>query len=198
MDARKVSILSMIAATSCCLPPLILLGLMLVGVSIVGVAGLSSTIGRLKWYFVALSIVGVGVSHWLYVREKKKCSAQACSMPGKNLTRAMLTCSTVVVFGFLAWSVYPYLLGTESAPMLTEGQSSNFVVYSIDGMTCGTCEIAVNDAIRTTGLVDSVKSNFARGEAYVWFNREPQSEAIKKAVNAVGYKVTLATAAKGK
>jgi copper chaperone CopZ len=197
VNAKRVSILSIIAASSCCLPPLILLGLTLIGVGTVGLAGVSSTLGSLKWYFLPLAILGVGLSYWLYFREKKKCSSQTCRMANERLTKTMLIISTVVTSGFLSWSIYPYVLGNEPAPETTEATSANFAVYSIDGMTCGGCEIAVDGAIKATGLVDSVRSDFTKGKAFVWFKREPDLGSITHAVASVGYEVKPVTKGRG-
>lgn len=177
----------MIAASSCCLPPLILLGLTLIGLGTAGAAGLSSTLGALKWYILPLAIFGVGLSYWLYFREKKKCATKACNMVNKGLTKTMLTISTIVVAGFLSWSIYPYVLVAPSAPQFTALSSTHFAAYSIEGMTCRGCEIAVNEAIRATGHVDSVKSDFKAGRAYVWFKEKPNFELIDNAVASVGY-----------
>lgn len=193
MDAKKVSILSMIAASSCCLPPLILLGLTLVGVGTVGVAGISTTLGSFKWYILPMAVVGVGLSYWLYFRERKRCSTKACSMANEKLTKSMLTISTIVVFGFLSWSIHPYVLGSETESQLLAGHLSNYTVYSVEGMTCGGCEIAVDAAIRATDLVDSVKSDFQESKVYVWFKAEPEFEPIKVAVASVGYEAKQLT-----
>ncbi len=193
MDVKKVTIFSMIAASSCCLPPLILLGLTLIGVGTAGVAGLSSTLGSLKWYILPLGIAGVGLSYWLYFREKKKCSTKACRMADEKLTKTMLMISTVVVFGFLAWSVYPYLLGGKLSPRSEEQANPRFAVYSVEGMTCGGCEIAVNESIRATNIVDSVKSDFVMSKTYVWFKGVADSVAISKAVASVGYNINDVT-----
>ncbi len=159
----------------------------MIGVGTAGLAGLSSTLGSLKRYILPLAILGVGLSYWLYFREKKKCSNQACKMANEKLTKTMLTISTVVVVGFLTWSVYPYVLGSAPVPQMTETSLSHFAVYSIEGMTCGGCEIAIDEAIKTTGLVDSVRSDFTKSKAYVWFKGEPNLESITNAVASVGY-----------
>ncbi|MDF1545173.1 MAG: heavy metal-associated domain-containing protein [bacterium] len=108
-------------------------------------------------------------------------------MANKSLTKAMLTISTIVVAGFLSWSIYPYVLGATPAPQLTEATSTHFAAYAIDGMTCGGCEIAVNEAIRATGFVDSVRSDFRESRAYVWFKGNPDFELIEDALASVGY-----------
>ena len=191
VDARKVSLFSIIAASSCCLPPLILLGLTLIGVGTAGLAGLSSTLGSLKWYILPLALVGVGVSYWLYSREKKKCSDTACMVANEGLTRAMLAISTVVVLAFLAWSVYPYVLGTPPLSAEVGASSPRFAVFQVDGMTCGGCEIAIDEAIRATGQVDSVKSSFPEGKTYVWFKDAVDNGAITEAIASVGYNALL-------
>lgn len=192
MDAKKVSVLSAIAASSCCVPPLILLGLTLMGIGTTGVAGLSSTLGSLKWYILPLAIVGVGTSFWLYFREKKKCAATACKLANQKLTKAMLSISTVVVIGFLGWSIYPYILGAAPAPSEGDSSSAHFVVYQVDGMTCGGCELAIDGAIGATDQIDSVRSDFIEGKAYIWYsNADTDLAEFEAAIKSVGYKPRL-------
>jgi copper chaperone CopZ len=188
VDAKKVSILSALAASSCCVPPLILLGLTILGVGTAGLAGFSSTLGPLKWYLLPLAMVGVGTSYWLYFREKKKCADSSCAVRSNKFTRTMLTISTIVVVGFTAWSVYPYLLGIETTPPVAGGASTHFAVFEVDGMTCGGCEIAIDGAIVATGIVDSVKSSFSESRAYVWYtDPDVRQAAILEAIASVGY-----------
>jgi mercuric ion transport protein len=197
MDSRKVSILSALAASSCCVPPLILLGLTLVGVGTAGMAGFSSTLGALKWYIFPLAILGLGFSYYLYYKEKKKCMTESCKMVNKKFTESMLVVSTVVVVGFLGWSVYPYVIPSDSMPlnssvMKEAASSAHYAVYKVDGMTCGGCEVALDGAIAATGLVDSVKSDFTQGKAYLWYNKgELDTVKIDEAINSVGYKSEL-------
>lgn len=194
MDAKKVSVLSAIAASSCCVPPLILLGLTLLGIGTTGLAGLSSTLGSLKWYLLPLAVVGVGSSYWLYYREKKKCAATACKLANQKLTKAMLSISTVIVIGFLGWSIYPYILGATPAPSEGGSFSAHFAVYQIDGMTCGSCELAINAAIGATDLVDSVMSDFTEGKAYIWYsNADTDLAEFEAAIRSVGYNPRLVT-----
>ncbi len=197
MDAKKVSLLSALAASSCCVPPLILLGLTLVGVGTAGMAGFSSTLGALKWYIFPLAILGLGFSYYLYFKERKKCTTESCKMVNQRFTQTMLALSTVVVVGFLGWSVYPYVIPSTGANINTEVlqtsfSSAHYAVYKVDGMTCGGCEIGINGAIEATGLVDSVKSDFTKGEAYLWYGQDQLDTAtIVKAINSVGYKGQL-------
>lgn len=191
MDARKLSVLSAIAASSCCVLPLVLLGLTLLGVGTVGLVGFSSTIGSLKGYLLPLAFVGLGLSFRQFLKEKRKCEGSSCRMVGEKLTRTMLTISTLMVLGFTGWSVYPYLLPAQALPRYEVSASASLATFEVNGMTCGGCEIAVDEAIEATGLVDSVRSSFIESRAYVWGANPKQSrDAILKAIASVGYKAT--------
>jgi len=191
VNARKLSVFSAIAASSCCVPPLILLGMTLLGIGTVGLAGFSSTLGSIKWYVMPLAIVGVSLSYYMYFREKKKCAGTACKMANATFTKTMLTISTMVVFGFLTWSVYPYVIGS-GAPLSGGDSSVHFAVYQVDGMTCGGCEISVDAAVAATGIVDSAKSSFMEQKTYVWFGESGTDfDKIEDAIKSVGYEPLL-------
>ncbi len=192
MSIKKTSVFSALLASTCCVPPLILLGLSLIGVGTAGVAGLSGTLGSLKWYLLPMALVGLGTSYVLYFRERSRCKAAACKMVGKKFTSATLLTSTILVMGFTAWSVYPYLTGNSTVVTNDQSASTHFAVFEVEGMTCGACEVAVNSSIKATGLVDSVKSSFTEGKTIVWYsgdNVEPNQ--ILKAIQNVGYNAKL-------
>ncbi len=192
MSIKKTSVFSALLASTCCVPPLILLGLSLIGVGTAGVAGLSGTIGSLKWYLLPIATVGLGTSYVLYFREKSRCQAVACKMVGKKFTSATLLTSTLLVMGFTAWSVYPYLTGNATVVTNDPNASTHFAVYDVEGMTCGGCEVAVNGSIKATGLVDSVKSSFTEGKTIVWYSDDDvELNQILAAIQTVGYNANL-------
>ena len=192
MDPKKISILSALAASSCCVLPLALLGLSLLGIGTAGAAGFSTTLGSVKWFIMPLAAMGVAFSYWLYFREKKKCSTTGCKMAGSRFTKIMLTISTLVVSGFFVWSVYPYILGTDGNRVIVSASSAQLAVFKVEGMTCGGCEIAVNGAITATGLVDSVKSSFIESKAYLWYNQDHLDlNVMGEALASVGYEAEL-------
>ena len=192
MKADKVSLVSVVAACSCCLPPLILLGLTLIGVGTAGLAGLSATLGAVKWYLMSLAVLGLAVSYLLYFREKRRCAASACRMANERFTRTMLVVSTIVVVGFLSWSVYPYVFGTPAPVAAGSGDSGHLAVFEVDGMTCGGCELSVNGAVTATGLADSVKSSFVDSRTWVWYSGDSaRVSRFAEAIRNVGYEHRL-------
>jgi len=113
-------------------------------------------------------------------------------MAGKKFTSATLITSTIVIMGFTAWSVYPYVTGNFTNLTTNQNASAQFAVFEVEGMTCGGCELAVNKSIEATGLVDSVKSSFTEGKIIVWYSgEEMDSVKILTAINNVGYKAKL-------
>ena len=60
---------------------------------------------------------------------------------------------------------------------------------NIDGMTCSMCESHVNDCIRNSFRVKSVKSSHAKGECVIISDSEIDTAGLKSAIEAVGYKV---------
>ena len=60
----------------------------------------------------------------------------------------------------------------------------------VEGMMCGHCEAHVNDAVRNAFKVKKVESSHSKGETVI-ISKEPlEEEAVRKAIEATGYKVT--------
>lgn len=62
-------------------------------------------------------------------------------------------------------------------------------IMKVDGMMCGMCESHVNDAIRNAVKVKKVTSSHSKGETEVITENEPDTEALRAAVEKTGYKV---------
>lgn len=199
MDPKKLSIVSALLASSCCVLPLLLLGMTLLGIGTVGLAGASTVLGSLKWYLFPMAIVGLGLSYYLYFREKKKCATEACRMVNQRLTKSMLSLSTLVIVGFLLWSVYPYVLGTEALSASPPANPEHAVaILAVEGMTCGGCEIAVGEALRALAGVDSVRVSYPEERAVVWYGHaEVTVERFAAALDQVGYSAELIRTEKG-
>ena len=59
----------------------------------------------------------------------------------------------------------------------------------IDGMACSMCESHVNDAVRKAFPVKKVTSSHSKGETVILTETEPDTAAIKAAIEATGYDV---------
>lgn len=63
------------------------------------------------------------------------------------------------------------------------------VVMQIEGMHCGMCEAHVNDAVRRSADVKKVSSSCRKGTASFLAADEGAAEAVRVAVEALGYRV---------
>jgi copper chaperone CopZ len=63
------------------------------------------------------------------------------------------------------------------------------LILKIDGMCCGMCESHINDVVRKTANVKSVKSSHSKGEAEIVCENDIDIDGIKSAIEAQGYHV---------
>ena len=64
------------------------------------------------------------------------------------------------------------------------------VVLRVEGMVCGHCEIAVQDAVRKLPGIKRVKASKRKKQVAVAFDETKTTlEAIKTAINNTGYRV---------
>lgn len=62
-------------------------------------------------------------------------------------------------------------------------------IIQVEGMACGHCEVAVQDAVRKLSGIKKVKAQRRKKNAVVQFDSSEVSlEQIKAAINATGYK----------
>lgn len=59
----------------------------------------------------------------------------------------------------------------------------------IDGMMCSMCESHINDCIRSSFPVKSVKSSHSRGESVLISEYELDEAALRAAIEKTGYRV---------
>ncbi len=59
----------------------------------------------------------------------------------------------------------------------------------VGGMMCGMCEAHINDAVRAACPVKKVTSSHSKGETVILTETEPDTAAIKAAIEATGYDV---------
>ena len=63
------------------------------------------------------------------------------------------------------------------------------ITLEIDGMSCGMCESHVNETVRRTFSVKSVKSSHRKNQTEILSEEPLDEQEIRKAISATGYKV---------
>jgi copper chaperone CopZ len=65
----------------------------------------------------------------------------------------------------------------------------NKIILKIDGMCCGMCESHINDVVRKTANVKSVKSSHTKGQTEIVCENDIDIDGIKSAIEGQGYHV---------
>jgi len=182
MKAKNLGILSALTASVCCLGPLVLI---LIGL---GGLGLGAILGKYHWYFIIGAAVLLSIAWRSYFKEKRTCESNRCEMEGKKMTRNVLVLASAVVLTFAGLNFYTYARGNAKELTAPAGVQ---ITIPVEGMTCFTCEIAVQSAVKKLPGVNQVKASAKNGTAMVSYDPAKSSlDDIVKAINETGYKAT--------
>jgi len=185
-------VLAALAASSCCIPPVI--------AAIAGVGGISSALSwmePLRPYLIGLAVLAIGYAWYAHFKPKKTddCDCDIDEKPKFYQTKGFLIGITI----FAAVSIsFPYYTGI----FFPDNNSSQVIIVkesdiveaslTIDGMTCTGCEHHVNQTLNFyTGVVEA-SSSFETGIAKVKYDKSKVSiDDLALAVEKeTGYKVT--------
>jgi len=181
MKPHRLGILSGVVASVCCLGPplLILLGL--------GSLGLGSFFGKYHWYFILAGALLLAIAWRSYFKEKKRCTTAGCQMVRQGTTRSILLLATLIVALFIGLNLYTYARGQGGATLMTQTGEKQ-VVIPVEGMTCFTCELTVQNALGKLKGVKSSKASAKEGNVSVVY--EPGLVTVREiaqAINKTGY-----------
>lgn len=180
MKAKGLGVLSAITASVCCVGPLLLIALGL------GSLGLGAVLGRYHWYLILGAALLLAFAWRNYFKERKSCESSHCEMKGKKMTRNILVLASAVVLTFAGLNFYTYAKGSLGVPISEAGVR---VSIPVEGMSCFTCEISVQSAVKKLPGVYQVKASAKDKLALVSYDPEKTSlNQIVAAINETGYK----------
>jgi copper chaperone CopZ len=170
-------IIAAIASSLCCIVPLLAL-----------IAGGTGAATNLSWmepfrpYLIGFTILVLGYSWYQKLKPQEDC----CSIQKSNFmeTKTFLTIITIFAIGMLS---FPSFSGNfyDNTPM-EQGAigDSTKVTLNIEGMTCGSCENYINQALNNTKGVIRCSSSAAEGTATIVYDKEVLTvKKIKKIIN---------------
>jgi mercuric ion transport protein len=179
MKAKNLGILSALTASACCVGPLLLILLGLGGL------GLGAVIGKYHWVLIAAAAALLSLGWVAYLKEKNSCEKAACEMKNKGITRNILILASAAVLGFTGLNVYTYAGGDQRI----NAQTGTQITIPVKGMTCATCELSVNSAVKKLPGVFDVKASAKNQTALVSYDPNKTSlDKITEAINKTGYK----------
>lgn len=198
MEASKTSskaacagILTAIAASICCITPVLAL--------IAGTSGIASTfswIEPLRPYLIGLTILVLVFAWYQKLKPKLKaetdCACEEDEKPSFWQSKKLLAFVTLFSGLMLAFPYYSDIFYTRPNKEIVYVQQGNVVdeAFVVEGMTCTGCEYHVQSEVNKLDGIVSVKASYGAGNTIVKYDRTKVSEEqIIKAINSTGYKV---------
>ncbi|PIB38668.1 mercuric transport protein MerTP [Maribacter sp. 4G9] len=187
-NAAYTGLFAAIAASSCCIPPVIAL--------IAGVGGSASALSCMepfRPYLIGLAVIAIGYAWYTYLKPKK--ADDCCEVDAKPKwyqTKGFLIGITLFAVVSIAFPYYSSIFYPDNKKEVVVVSQSDIqtVNFDVKGMTCTSCEEHVKHAVNELEGIVNVAASYENANAEVEFdNTKTSKEQIEKAINSTGYKV---------
>ena len=187
-NAAYTGLFAAVAASSCCIPPVIAL-----------IAGVGGSASALSWmepfrpYLIGIAVVAIGYAWYDYLKPKK--AEDCCEVDAKPKwfqTKGFLIGITLFAAISISFPYYAHIFYPDNRKEVVIVNQSNIQTLNFDvkGMTCASCEEHVKHAVNELDGIVNVEASFETGNAEVKFDDTKTSkDEIVKAIDATGYKV---------
>jgi copper chaperone CopZ len=188
----SAGVLSAIAASLCCITPVIAL---FAGSSII--AANFSWIEPARPYLIGLSIVVLAFAWYLKLKPAKindmDCNCETTKKASFLQSKTFLGIVTVFAILMIAFPVYAkmfYPRPKVQASTVAAVDNTQRVKFAIQGTTCEACEEHVNNELSKVAGVLAYKTSYANRSSLVTFDKSKVDvKIIEAAINKTGYKV---------
>jgi mercuric ion transport protein len=196
-QAKKLSIggavLAALAASSCCLGPLLLAALG------VGGAGAFATLSAFRPYILVGTAALLAVGFYLTYRKPAVVAGDACGCekPNRAASRASkigLWAATAMILLFAASPTILARLAERPHAVVAPaaGVTLASITIPVEGMDCEACSVHVRKALTAVGGFHDLKLDLPGHSVAVSYEPAPgRLEAYVKAINDLGYEATL-------
>lgn len=185
-------VLTAIAASLCCITPLLAL---ISGAS--GVASTFSWMEPLRPYLIGITVLVLAFAWYQKLKPRTAAEIQcACDVEEKPpfmQTKKFLGIVTVFAFLMMAFPHYSSFFYPDNQKKLVGADATKLITLDlkIEGMTCESCNLHVAHAVQEIEGVFGAEADFSTGKAEVKFDPSQTSEdKIVQTINSTGYKVT--------
>jgi mercuric ion transport protein len=196
-NAKKLSIggavLAALAASSCCLGPLLLAALG------VGGAGAFATLSAFRPYILVGTAALLAVGFYLTYRKPKVVAGDACGCekPNRTASRAgqigLWAATAMIVLFAASPTILARLADRPHAATATPaGVTVVNATIPVEGMDCEACSVHVRKALSEVGGFHDLKLDLPGHSVAVSYEPAPgRLEGYVKAINDLGYEATL-------
>jgi copper chaperone CopZ len=194
--ALSGSIVAAIAASLCCIGPLVVLALGL------GTFGAAAALESVRPYLLGLTaLLLAGAFYLTYRKREVKCEGSCQSTGAGRPSKIVLWIATVAIIGFATFPYYSTALiraSTQKGDPAAQGSrysSANSreetAVIGVEGMSCGSCAVTVRLALSKLRGVSSAEVSLENKEAKVTYDPGLATpEQLEAAIDGSGFKAT--------
>ena len=185
-----MGLLTAIAASLCCITPIIAL---IAGTS--GMASVFSWMEPARPTLIGFTILALGFS-WVQKLKPSKEVDCDCDPEEKTQflqTKLFLGIMTVFAALMLSFPYYSHVFHSNDGQSMMVISPDNLtkIEFEIDGMTCENCEKHVTHEIRLLEGIGRTEVSYSLGNAIVEFDKTATDmKEIEEAINSTGYHVT--------
>ena len=184
-----VGLLTAIAASLCCITPVIAL--------VAGTSGMASTFSWMepaRPYLIGFTILTLGFAWYQKLKPQKEVDCNCETDEKKSFMQSKLFLVIITVFAavMLTFPYYSHVFyDNEVSGTSINAEYAQKSEFTIDGMTCESCEEHVTHELLQLEGIGTVDVSYDKGNAVVEFDKNKTNEdEITKAINATGYRVT--------
>lgn len=188
----SAGLLSAIAASLCCITPVIAL-----------LAGSSSIAASFTWieparpYLISLSIIVLAFAWYRKLMRAKTndmdCNCETTSKASFLQTKTFLSIVTLFAILMMNFPLYAkmfYPKPKDQAAITVAVDNKQQVKFTIRGMSCDACEAEVNNEVSKVSGVLAFKTSYATRSSLVTFDKSKTDvKTIEAAINKTGYTI---------
>ncbi len=183
-------ILSALLASVCCIGPVVF------AVLGVGAVGLSSALLPWRPAFIGMTLIFLGLGfYFAYRKPAADCPDESCQ-PSRTVrrNRLFLWVAAVVAAFFILLPYFPF-----SPPKAGNAAASTSQVdLFVEGMTCSSCDAAVETAVKKLPGVTAVTARHDSGKVWVSLDTlQVSPEQVAAAIRRLGYPAEVANQKSG-
>ncbi len=176
------SILTAFFASLCCIGPIVL--------AILGLGGAGIFIGLETYrpYLIILTFIFLGISFYLAYRKREVVCEDGSCIIQRGSKWSKISLWTITLFTGIFLTI-PYInLRTDTIAADSINTQLTRATIPVEGMTCTSCNIAVETAVNKLDGIHAVKADFESKSAVVTFDDQYVSlNEIIDAINTLGY-----------
>lgn len=187
-NAAYTGVFAALAASSCCIPPVIAL-----------IAGVGGSASALSWmepfrpYLIGLAIIAIGYA-WYGSLKPKVADDCGCEIekPKWYQTKGFLVGMTLFAALSISFPYYSHHFYSDNKKEVVVDNKSNIekINLEVKGMTCASCEEHIVHSVNKLDGIIEITSSYEKGSTIVKFdNSKINKEQIEAAINSTGYKV---------